>query len=100
MVSKLFELIELGITSDIEKLLINKNVDINERNEISATPAIVAASRNDFDTLKVLIAAGADLSLTDYNNWSALNWATFNQNDEMIDYIQKNTQQKDKAIKP
>lgn len=48
------------------------------------TPLIYACSKNDYEKCKLLIDAGADVNKFDDNGRTALHYATFNINTNMI----------------
>lgn len=59
--------------------------DVNEKDYNGDYAVVVAAERNDFKILKMLVDAGARLDVQKYV--SPLQWARHNKNQQMIDYI-------------
>jgi hypothetical protein len=91
---KIFELCNLGQTKLINEILSNddeeeSSLDLDERDEEGNLLVVIAAKRNDFDTLKLLGEHGADLSLKDAFETDCLEWAKYHNNQEMIKYISK-----------
>ena len=51
------------------------------------TPFGVACSKNDLDMMRFLLEYGVDPDEFDYENYHALEYAIWNQNDEAIDFL-------------
>lgn len=86
---KLTDAVSLGQTEDV-RLLIQKGADVNEADEFGNYAAIIAASRNDLETLKVLVEAKVNLTVFNKSGENALFWASCNKNHEMENLIRKN----------
>lgn len=82
----LIELVSLGQLDAVKKMLLD-GYDANETTEYGETAAFLAASRNDFDMLKLLAEYGAKLDVKDGRGRNIIGWAKYFKNQEMIDYI-------------
>ena len=85
---ELIELIVFGQKRAVENL-ISKNRNVNVTNKFGQSAALMAAKQNNLDILKILVKAGADLSVSDRMEQSPLFWAKYHQNKEMIQYISR-----------
>uniref|UniRef100_A0A1Y1KJY4 Uncharacterized protein n=1 Tax=Photinus pyralis TaxID=7054 RepID=A0A1Y1KJY4_PHOPY len=64
-----FRVVRYGIAVEVQKLLEMYSIDVNKRHYLGWTPLMVAVVNQKFDVCKLLVAAGADLNLTDeYTN--------------------------------
>lgn len=84
---KIADYVALGAYDDVKKL-IAAHYDVNEKDNEGNAPVIIAASRNDFKMLKMLVEAGAKLNVTNDNGDSPLQFAQLFKNAEMQSYIQ------------
>lgn len=72
------------------KQLIEKKVDINERDASGDCAVIWAALRCDLETLKILVEAGADLNVMGgFSGMTPLDYAKFNKSNTMVRYIEQ-----------
>lgn len=70
---------------EIVKLLINKGADVDAQDEDNGySPLINAVIYNNIEVVKLLLEAGAHRSLRDNYNATALDYATDNENEELI----------------
>lgn len=83
---RIADYVALGNYDDVKKL-IDARYDVNEKDEEGNTPAIIAASRNDFKMLKMLVDAGAKLNVTNDNGDSPLQFSQQFKNTEMENFI-------------
>lgn len=96
---KIADVAALGLVGDVTRL-INAGYNFDEANDYGDYPITIAASRNDLKVLKVLVEAGADLTVAGEDGRTALQWAEFHQNAEMQELIQSNIQTKKKTNRP
>ena len=87
---QIVEYARIGNTSGIMNLLKNGSNTLNYRDKSGATAVNVAAQRNDFETLQVLVKAGADLTIPDLDGRTPIKWAEKHKNVEMINFIIEN----------
>lgn len=85
---KIIDVVNVGSTLDVERLL-KQGFDPNEPDEYGNYAIIVAASRNDIATFKVLMNGGAKLHVINNDGYSAMTFAKANSNEEMIKLIEK-----------
>ncbi|WP_168203312.1 ankyrin repeat domain-containing protein [Oceanispirochaeta crateris] len=57
---------------DVVKLMLDKNISVNEKNQQSMTALLLASQLNQKDSLTLLILAGADLNQSDATGRNAL----------------------------
>ena len=88
---KLVDIVALGLLEDARKL-ISKGYSVHEKDKFGNTPAIIAASRNDYTMLETLIKSGA--SVDDFNDdgQNCSTWAKVNGNQQMLDLIKKHSE--------
>ncbi|MDD5456118.1 MAG: ankyrin repeat domain-containing protein [Candidatus Margulisbacteria bacterium] len=67
--------------------LINAGANINAANKRGITPLIAAVRNNDFESVKLLVEAGAEKSLRDNEDMTAWYWARHHGNEEMMVYL-------------
>lgn len=67
--------------------LIEKGGNVNIEDDDGASPACWAAKNNDFEMLKILAEAGADLTAGFVEMLTPLYWAEHHNNQPMLDYI-------------
>jgi ABC-type oligopeptide transport system ATPase subunit len=60
----------------IERLIIDKGADINQRNSCGRTPLISASFNGQRDTVLLLIKNGVNIHGCDYDEWTALKYAS------------------------
>jgi len=87
---EIIDFVALGQIDDVKKLIV-MGKDVNNPDKYGNYAVIVAASRNDFETLKLLVEAGAKLNVFNRMGDDALIWAVRNDNMRMKDYIEENT---------
>lgn len=90
---KFLYVVELGIIKDVQKY-IDAKYNINIVDEYGRSATIIAAERNDFEMLKMLVDAGAKLDVKDKFESSPLEQAKKNNNQEMIDFIENKIKDK------
>ncbi|KTC76789.1 ankyrin repeat domain-containing protein [Legionella brunensis] len=74
------------------QLIIEKHDgDVNSQDQYGASPALLAAKRNDFEMLQLLVEKGADVTLSDYMGFTAMQWAQENRNEKMADFIEEHS---------
>lgn len=86
--SKYLDIVEYtkrGMTDQVRTLA--PKVNVNERDGYGDCAVIQAALRNELVILKILVEAGANLNVRSPNLMSPLDYARFNNNEEMIQYI-------------
>lgn len=83
---RIVDVVALGQTRDV-KILLQRGLSPNEKDEEGNHPVAIAAKRNDLDTLKVLVKAGAKVAVGDAMGMSALTHAQNHRNQEMMDLI-------------
>ncbi len=84
---RIIDVASLGLTDDVMKTLIKQGYDVNKEDEEGNQPALIAASRNNFEMLKVLVEAGADVDIYGPSGDSPLGYANRFNNIEMIELI-------------
>jgi ankyrin repeat protein len=67
--------------------LLISGCDINGRFKGGITPLNYATMQGNFETIKVLVEAGADVDLCDDRGRTALLWAVYYELQEIIDYL-------------
>ncbi|WP_454781982.1 ankyrin repeat domain-containing protein [Legionella sp. WA2022007384] len=88
-------LCEAVLDGDLEQVqLIVKEYggNVNAQDKYGASPALIAAKRNDLEILEFLVGSGADLKVSDDLNQTPMDWAEHNRNEKMIDFINEHTQ--------
>ncbi|MBV8801725.1 MAG: ankyrin repeat domain-containing protein, partial [Gammaproteobacteria bacterium] len=83
---KMKELSFFGIIRT-KKLKQFKNININCRNENSETLLIAAAKAGRADNVSVLLKAGANVNLVDFNQDGALSWAADKGHNQVIEVL-------------
>lgn len=89
----IMDLVELGQIEAVKKLLATDKYDVNQQDKFGNCAVLMAAIRNDLEILKVLQAAGARLDIEDHFKNTPLKWAKENENDEMVNFINKSIKQ-------
>lgn len=84
---RIVDVVSLGQTIDT-MALIKRGLNVNEPDGNGNYPVTVAASRNDLETLKVLIEAGANVNRFNRMGQTAIDWARRYNNTEMIELIE------------
>ncbi|WCN39387.1 ankyrin repeat domain-containing protein [Aneurinibacillus uraniidurans] len=74
------------------KILLDQNIDVNHHTPdmvfpYNSTPVCVATQNNDFDTVKLLVEHGADVTIKDAYGERPFSAAQKNKNHEMMEYI-------------
>lgn len=87
-----------GMRTKVEQL-IEVGVDVNKIDYWGKTALIAAAERDDFELLKILVDAGADLNIRSLSEPSARGYAVHHKNKDMIDYIDSKLSQSVKELK-
>lgn len=94
------------------KILLDQNIDVNYHIPdmvfpYNPTPVCVAARNNDFDTVKLLVEHGADVTIKDAYGERPFTAAHMNKNNEMMEYLKAlepaewhNQEQRLIALKP
>lgn len=94
-IKQLIEIVSLGQDEALVKFLsdlkfkdekLPKKI-LNSFDGLGNIAVVIAAQRNDLQTLRWLYTFGADLSLADSSGCTALMWAKKYMNEEMIDLI-------------
>ncbi|GLD96906.1 hypothetical protein PINS_up005589 [Pythium insidiosum] len=65
-----------GDTSLLRILLDHPSIDVDKRGVLGATALLVASNAGDPESLRLLLAAGADPTARDDNAWTAMHYAT------------------------
>jgi hypothetical protein len=73
-----------GRISSIHFLLGKRHRDINEQDSNGCTPVVIAAQHNRISCVIYLVKCGADMTLKDNNQDSALHWAAYKGYVEMV----------------
>lgn len=73
--------------NDMVKLLIDNEANVNQVNYNGANSLIFAATFGNKDVAKMLLEAGADKTIKDNRNKTALDHATIQENIEMIELL-------------
>ena len=73
-----------GRTSSINFLLGKRHQDINAQDSNGCTPVIIAAQHNQINCVIYLVKSGADMSLKDNNQDTAMHWAAYKGYVEMV----------------
>ncbi|WP_412754068.1 ankyrin repeat domain-containing protein [Legionella londiniensis] len=82
----------LGQIEAVRKAIKN-GADVDARNETGATALIIAASRNDFEMVKLLIEEGeSDPDVQDHFGKTPADWSEFHGNQEMLNYLKAQVQ--------
>ncbi|NGX51957.1 MAG: hypothetical protein KR126chlam5_00248 [Candidatus Anoxychlamydiales bacterium] len=79
-----------GKLATLKTLIRENNIDFNICNHLGTTPLIAAIKKSRYDIAQELLANGADLDLTDYNEKSGIDWAIETDSHEMILLLLKN----------
>ena len=81
----------LVIESELDRAakLLEWGSDINTQDYYGATPLISAATISRLETVKWLVARGANLELKTINQETALSWATSNENASVFQYLRR-----------
>ncbi len=89
---QLIDLVSLGQKEAVEELIkkSGKNFDVNEMDACGNLAVIIAAERNDFPLLKLLVENGARLDLEDSRGRTVKGWAEKNKNQAMLEFINDN----------
>ncbi|NNF01483.1 MAG: ankyrin repeat domain-containing protein [Bacteroidia bacterium] len=66
------------------KILIENGADVNFRDRDGWTPLISAES---LEVIKILVANGADVNARAHDGWTALDYAVWEENQVLIDYL-------------
>ena len=70
---------------DIVKLMIESGANVNARDHCDGYSAIFRVVRNgSIETLRILIEAGADVNAKDIDNSTALMWAIYNEDPNVV----------------
>jgi ankyrin repeat protein len=77
---------------DIMKLLLDKSAYIDAESPNKTTPIMMAARAGQTDAVKLLIEEGADLSLTNEQGLSALDFAKKGEHPELVELLQPHKQ--------
>lgn len=85
----LLEAVLDGNHERVQLIIKDYNGDVNAQDAYGASPALLAAKRNDLKMLKILVQEGADVALSDKLNNSPMHWAQHNHNQEMIEFIEE-----------
>jgi uncharacterized protein len=83
----LLEAVSDGDKEQVTLIIDNYGGDVNALNQYGASPALLAAKRNDLKMLILLVERGANVVLSDGLNQSPLYWAKHHKNQNMIDFI-------------
>jgi hypothetical protein len=75
--------------SDVLKFLIDHGADVNSRDTFNNTPIIMATYIKDYESMEILLQAGADAYLKDDDNKSAINYAGVHNDIKAINILKK-----------
>ena len=75
--------------SDCIKAIIEKGLDINSKNNFGETAVIIAAQKDNINSLLELIKLGADINIKDGSGIDAILYAVTNRNNEMVKLLIK-----------
>lgn len=81
---QLFTSIRNGDLNGVVKLIDSESNLINSRNALYSTPLIVAASVNKIDICNLLIDKGADVNLSNSNDYRAIHYAAYNNQFDLV----------------
>jgi uncharacterized protein len=85
----LLDMIALGQVETVEEVLnASPGYDVNQKNKLGTFPAILAASKNNFRLLKLLVNHGAVLDQKDGLGRTVMGFAQKYNNQEMIEFIE------------
>ena len=87
--SALHEAANVG-NKDIINLLINKNADVNIKNNRLITPLMIASSNNYVDVMATFLSYNADIDALDNKNYNALMYAVQNGNYYATEFLFEN----------
>lgn len=90
--ANLFIACETGDTKKVKEMILRDKALLNVRNAMraNATPFMAAAGKGQIKTCKNLLAMKADINAEDNFEWTALNWATSEQDKKMIEFLEEN----------
>lgn len=77
------ELVEVGNTTAVKRLMDTRKPDVNYADEDGKCPILIAASRNDLDMLRLLISFGAEVGVKDIYGRSVQHYARKHHNEAM-----------------
>ena len=89
----IIEYTKLGMTEEVKRLA-DKGVNVNEMNKYGSTSILIAAERNDLETIHVLTKAGADLKRSNCYGVTPLDYAKQNKDKGTIKFIIENMNKK------
>ncbi len=75
---------------DLAKKIINKGANINATEGTLLTPLMIAATKGNFELVKLLTKKGADISLKDQNNETAIDKAKNKEFEKIVTYLNRN----------
>mgnify|MGYP000524819385 CR=1 FL=1 len=90
-VDTILQAIEIGSTAIVRQLIADGH-DANESSESGTYPIVAAASRNDFDMVKLLLSEQCDPNVKDAMGRTAVGWATKWKNDQMLTLLHEHLQ--------
>ena len=82
---------KLGHLNIVEELIHNWKVDINHQDQLHKTPLIRAAQHSRSSVVKYLLKKGADTSIKDYDDKTAMDYANKNEDQEIIDLLRNHS---------
>lgn len=87
----LIEIVALGQIQAVKELIqkLGLELDLNEKDSCGNVAIIIAAERNDFQMLKLLLENGANLNVKDGRGRTVKGWILHNKNIEMLEFIEK-----------
>jgi ankyrin repeat protein len=75
--SQFIKSITHGEVERVKEFLLDEKININEANEDGLTPLMLACLNNQFEIVKLLIHANANLDVKDLADWSAISYSMF-----------------------